>query len=96
MRLPRIYVLCNSCSEDWHEAMALAEDGTYLAGHVCSSHGFIPHDMGIDPNGWKRDIYAQHYPDGFEVEWVESPRQHAGLMEAYRKNQEKREAQEKQ
>lgn len=92
--LPRIYVLCNSCAPEWHSAMALAEDGTYLAGHICSHHGYIPHDMGIEEGGWKRDLYAKHYPQGFVVEWVEKPREHAGLMAAYAKNQEKRAAQE--
>ena len=84
---PKIYVLCNSCAPQWHAAMAMAEDGTCLAAHVCSSHGFIPHDMGIDEDGWKRDLYAKHYPGGFEVEWVEKPREHAGLMAAYALNQ---------
>jgi hypothetical protein len=50
--------------------IALAEDGTSLASHVCSHHGFAAHDMGIDPNGWQRDKYAAHYPQGFDVVWV--------------------------
>jgi hypothetical protein len=65
--------------------VALAEDGTGLAGHICSSHDWAPHDMGIAPDGWKRDIYAAHYPQGFEMIWVDDPTpgKHAGLDAAY-------------
>jgi hypothetical protein len=68
---PKIFVFCNSCSPQWHHFAAIAEDGTALAGHICSHHGYAAHDMGVDEKGWKRDIYAKHYPDGFEVEYVE-------------------------
>lgn len=91
--LPRIYVFCNSCSHEWHSMLALAQDGTALAGHVCSAHGFASHDMGIDEGGWKRDLYAKRYPGGFVVEWVESPRTHAGVARAYALNQQMRSTQ---
>ena len=72
---PFIYVFCNQkcCdgSGDWHSMIGIAEDGACLSGHVCSSHGWAFHDMGIDENGWKRDLYAKHYPDGFQVKWIE-------------------------
>lgn len=73
--LPTIYVFCNQkgCdgSGDWHSMIAIAEDGACLAGHVCSNHSWARHDMGIHENGWKRDKYAEHYPQGFNVVWVE-------------------------
>jgi hypothetical protein len=71
MSLPKIFVFCNSCAPQWHSMLALSEDGECLAGHLCSSHGWAAHDMGIHPDGWKRDLYATKYPDGFEVVWVE-------------------------
>lgn len=84
----KIYVFCNNrgCDGrgDWHEMAAYAEDGTYLAGHLCSHHGWAAHDMGIHPDGWKRDLYAAHYPDGFEVVWVQEPATHEGLQAAFR------------
>ena len=80
---PRIYVFCNSCEREWHVMAALSEDGHFLAGHVCSAHGFAAHDMGIDEDGWKRDVYTKHYPNGFVVEWVENAREHEGLNAAY-------------
>lgn len=85
---PKVFVFCSSCAPGWHYAVAIAEDGTCLADHLCSHHGYIAHDMGISEEGWKRDLYAAHYPDGFDVEWVPNPRsgQHAGLDAAYALN----------
>jgi len=71
---PRIYVWCNSCAPQWHVMAAIAEDGTYLGGHVCSSHGFGPHDMGL-VGEWKHEGYDEHYPDGWELVWVEDFRE---------------------
>lgn len=89
--LPKIFVFCNGCSPGWHNFVALAEDGAGLAGHVCSDHGYARHDMGIDEDRWKRDLYAAHYPDGFEVVYVEVRgkadfQAHPGLVAAGVKN----------
>ena len=84
--LPKIYIFCQGCQPEWHHIEALSEDGVFLAGHLCSNHGFVPHDMGIDPNGWNRDNYAAYYPDGFELVWVDNPRTHEGLNAAYAKH----------
>ena len=89
----KIYVFCNSCSHEWHHAMAMCEDGHVLAQHVCSQHEFIPGDMGVDDlSDWsgKRKLYAQHCPDGYEIVWLESAAEakaSAGLAEAYARNQ---------
>lgn len=86
-RKPKIYVFCNSCSPEWHSFTALSEDGEFLAGHCCSSHSFAPHDMGVDETGWKRDLYTERYPGGFDVELVDgNPRLHAGVMAAHAKH----------
>lgn len=78
MSLPKIYVFCNQngCDGrgDWHNGMALAEDGTALAGHVSSSHSFLKSDLGnsrLGFSGFTRDEYDKHYPDGYEVVWLE-------------------------
>ena len=85
--LPKIFVFCNGCLPGWHSFAAIAEDGAVLAGHVCSDHGWAHHDMGVNEDGWKRDLYAAHYPNGFEVEYVEvyskaDVAAHAGLTAA--------------
>ena len=87
--LPHIYVFCNSCSYQWHSFAALAEDGTGLAGHVCSHHGFASGDMGVTSEN-KHDLYAAHYPNGYVVEYVEIGSKadvaaHAGLAAAIEK-----------
>ena len=85
--LPRIYVFCNRHAPQWHSFVALAEDGTVLAGHVCSEHYFAPGDMGITEESDKRDAYAAHYPNGYELEYVEATSRadtiaHRGLFAA--------------
>lgn len=81
----RIFVFCNNCSGDgdWHEFTALSEDGVFLAGHICSHHAYGPHDMGVIETGWKRDIYARHFPDGFTVEMVDNPKTDQDVQAAY-------------
>jgi hypothetical protein len=51
-------------------AFALAEDGTVLTSHYCSSMGFAKHDIGLTSD-LKHEIYKEHYPDGYELEWIE-------------------------
>jgi hypothetical protein len=70
MAKPTIFVFCNSCARHWHTIVALAEDGAGLTGHLCSDHGFIGHDMGF-VGDWKHDVYNEHYPDGWQLEFVE-------------------------
>jgi hypothetical protein len=84
--LPKIYIFCQGCQPEWHPIEALSEDGVFLAGHLCSHHGFVAHDMGLDLNGWNREKYERYYPGGFELVWVEKPREHEGLMAAYAKH----------
>lgn len=86
---PKIFCWVNSGKgTDWQNVMAMAEDGTYLAGHLSSSEHFAKHDIGLTSD-WKHDAYKKHYPDGYELVWVDdaNPGNHAGLDEAYAKNQ---------
>lgn len=88
---PKIFCFINSGKgTDWVASMAIAEDGTVLTQHVSSSDGFAQGDSGYldTPMGQtKRRRFDEHYPGGWEVEWVDSPRDHAGLMAAYERNQ---------
>lgn len=67
---------------------ALAEDGTCLAGHFSSSKAWLFHDMGLTSD-WKHENYREHYPEGYELEWVEFDYVggHEGLMKACELNQ---------
>ena len=65
---------------------ALAEDGTGLAQHLSSNPSWSKRDLGMTGN-WKHEFYREHCPDGYELEWVDDPVQHAGLQAALAKNQ---------
>jgi hypothetical protein len=85
---PKIYCFINSAAHEWYVGVALAEDGDYLAGHISSSKNWSKHDMGITSE-WKHDAYAKKYPEGYELEWVDCPKDHAGLLAACELNQGK-------
>jgi len=84
---PKIYCFINGGSPGFYSVIALAEDGHFLAGHLSSEKGWAVYDIGIDSNR-KHDKYQEHYPDGYELEWVDKPKKHDGLMAACQKNQE--------
>lgn len=86
--LPRILCFNNGGSRDWYHAVAIAEDGTCLGQHVCSSEGYMKHDLGV-LEGTRLDrheeSYSKHYPDGYVMEWVPSNeiRTNEKLMKAF-------------
>ena len=43
--------------------------------------------MGLTSD-WKHEGYDAHYPNGYELVWVEDPKNHEGLEQAYQLNQE--------
>ena len=88
--LPTVFAFDN-CPEsamagDDHSGVAIAEDGTCLAGHWSSSHAWCKLDMGRpyevtldEGTEWrpqepisvaKHALYAAHYPGGYVFEWV--------------------------
>ena len=87
---PKIYVFVNGRWGNDCIGLALAEDGHCLGSHLSSSEMWSRHDMGLTSD-WKHDGYKEHYPDGYELEWVDDPKKHEGLMAAYKKNQELKE-----
>lgn len=89
---PKIFCFSNTVNGDEGVAYAMAEDGTVLASHFCSSELYVPHDLGII-NGCRPDrheAYKQHYPDGYELEFVSARdvASHPGISLAYERNQE--------
>ena len=73
IELPVIYGFNNGGSRNWLSAVAIAEDGTELGGHVCSDEGYMPHDLGVI-EGTRLDRhekdYRPHYPNGYRMEFV--------------------------
>jgi hypothetical protein len=99
MTAPRIYCWINSgAGTEWVMSVALAEDGACLGQHCSSSDGFARMDIGyVEPLGpvsgpgqEKRRRFAEHYPDGYELVWVDDPLHHEGLGAAYALNQAQR------
>lgn len=77
----KIFAFVNGMYPMGYVGAAIAEDGTILpVSHCSSSVSRARRDMGADGHcTWKHDVYAAHYPDGFEVEWVENVREHPVL-----------------
>ena len=72
--LPVIYGFNNGGPPGWMSAVLLAEDGTYLGGHTCSSEAYMPADLGV-LEGTRPDRhkdFQQHYPNGYRMEFVPS------------------------
>lgn len=90
--LPTIYGFNNGGSPGWYCAVAIAEDGAELGGHLCSHEWYMKHDLGImegtRPDRHKNE-YQKHYPNGYKMEFVPSEEitGHAKLNEAFRLNQ---------
>lgn len=89
--LPVIYGFNNGGPANWLSAVALAEDGAVLGGHICSAEAYMPHDLGClegsRPDRHERS-YRPHYLDGYRMEFVPytSIAGHAGLQAALAKN----------
>lgn len=61
---------------------ALAEDGTGLGSHLSSNEVWAKHDIGLTSD-WHHDAYREHYPDGYELEWI--PPEMLGGHEGFQK-----------
>jgi len=97
--LPIIYGFNNGGSPGWYSAELLAEDGTYLGGHICSSEGYMPHDLGIleGTRPDRHETFKEHYPDGYRMQFIKGSdvKMHEGLNEALKLNKIKGEEAEK-
>lgn len=89
--LPVIYGFNNGGSPGWMMAQLVAQDGTPLGGHVCSSEGYMPHDLGILEGSRpdRHEGFQQHYPDGYRMEFVGSGEESPGLDAAIKLAQER-------
>jgi len=84
--LPVIYGFNNGGSMGFMHAQLLAEDGTPLGSHLCSSEGFMPGDLGIleGTRADRHEHFQAHYPNGYRMEFVsyDDVRGHEKLMAA--------------
>ena len=86
MNKPKIYCFSNVVGGGEGTAIAIAEDGTVLGSHWCSHECYVPGDLGVEEGSRpdRHEIYAKHYPDGYEMEFVPSKdaEKHEGLLQA--------------
>lgn len=52
---------------------AVAEDGTELGGRFSSTTRWLKLDMGIHSSCGLHEKYAAHYPNGYELVWLDEP-----------------------
>lgn len=85
--MPKIYIFVNEKLGSGDViGLALAEDGHCLASHLSSHEGFLKFDMGLTSTR-KHEAYKNHYPEGFELVWVDDAINSKEVEEAYLKNQ---------
>lgn len=70
--MPKIYCFSNIQNGGEGLAIAIAEDGTVLGSHFCSSEIFVPNDLGVTKGTRpdRHERYKAHYPGGYEMEFV--------------------------
>lgn len=83
----KIFCFINSSSNFGVDVVAICEDGHALGGHFSSNESWAKHDIGLTSDR-KHDKYKEHCPEGFQLIWVEDPKNHKELGEAYKLNQE--------
>jgi hypothetical protein len=91
--LPVIYGFNNGGSHFGLQAVLIAEDGTPLGGHICSSESYMPADLGIleDTRPDRHNDFRAHYPSGYRMAFVGEKYifTHPGLNRAIQLNQER-------
>lgn len=90
--LPVIYGFNNGGSPGWFTAVLIAEDGTPLGSHICSSEGYMPYDLGIleGTRPDRHETFQKHYPGGYRMDFVSygDCAEHDGLQSAFKKHDE--------
>lgn len=73
-------------------AIAMAEDGTCLVCHLCSSLEYVSHDLGVTST-WHHTAYAAYCGD-YELELIPADKMktHEGLAKALKLNEEQYQA----
>lgn len=91
--LPTIYGFNNGGAKNRLNAELLAEDGTHLGGHGCSSEAYMPADLGVleGSSDDRHKVFKKHYPNGYKMSFVGEDRifSHAGLLAAIELNKTK-------
>lgn len=70
--LPYIIGFNNGGSPGWFSGQLIAEDGTGLGGHLCSSEAYMYGDLGLLEGSRpdRHEGFRAHYPDGYRMDFV--------------------------
>lgn len=88
--LPTIWGFNNGGASFGFHAVAIADDGEVLGGHLCSAEGYMPYDLGIVEGSRPErhsEQYQVHYPDGYRMDFVKHA--HPAVKAAFEKHQAK-------
>lgn len=90
--LPFIYGFNNGGQRHFLHAQLIAEDGTPLGSHMCSSEGFMYGDLGIlkKTRSDRHEDFKKHYPDGYQMDFItlDQTGSHEGLNKAFELNKQ--------
>ena len=93
--LPVIYGFNNGGTRGFLQGALIAEDGTWLGGHICSDEAYMPADLGIleGTRPDRHEEFRKHYPDGYRIEFVpyHEVLSHEKLMDAIRISEDEEE-----
>ena len=88
--LPIIYGFNNGGNKYFLSAELIAEDGTSLGSHACSSEGFMLGDLGIleGTRPDRHETFKKHYPNGYKMDFVsyDDVNKHEKLNKAFELN----------
>lgn len=94
--LPVIYGFNNGGSGSFLSAVLLAQDGTPLGSHACSSEAYMPSDLGILEGSRpdRHETFREHYPGGYRMMFVPYDEVEAdeGLQEAFKRHEQRAES----
>ncbi len=83
--LPFIYGFNNGGPSSFLSAVLIAEDGTVLGGHACSSESYMRHDLGIleGTRPDRHETFKTHYPGGYKMDFIplKDTWEHPGLLQ---------------
>jgi len=90
-RHPRIFVAAFTSADRQSndlDCQALAEDGEGLAECCAPDVESAKRGIGLTSQS-NHKSYATHYPDGYDLEWVNDPANHSGWQRALKRNRAK-------
>lgn len=82
--MPKVYVFNNGTQQRTGGVYydVISEDGVFFSQEVFESKEDAHDLLGVGHSTRRHDVYRRYYPDGFEVEAVDDPDNHAGFQKA--------------